>query len=68
MDEAGFGKEELSILQKLIDAEKSDLFDVLEYVLTATLNRLQEKQELPQHKQQFLHCSTINKKSLSNLY
>jgi len=30
--EAGFGKEELSIMQNLINAEKSDLFDVLEYV------------------------------------
>ena len=29
---AGYGKEELTTLQKLIDAEKSDLFDVLEYV------------------------------------
>jgi len=32
LDEAGFGKEELHTLQKLIDAEKSDLYDVLEYV------------------------------------
>ncbi|SFV57415.1 Type I restriction-modification system, restriction subunit R [hydrothermal vent metagenome] len=32
LDEAGFGKEELATLQKLINAEKSDLFDVLEYV------------------------------------
>ena len=30
--EAGYGKDELEVLQKLIDAEKSDLFDVLEYV------------------------------------
>jgi type I restriction enzyme, R subunit len=30
--DAGYGKEELSSLQKLINAEKSDLFDVLEYV------------------------------------
>lgn len=30
--DAGYGKEELSSLQKLIDAEKSDLFDVLEYI------------------------------------
>lgn len=30
--EAGFGKDELSTLQRLINAEKSDLFDVLEYV------------------------------------
>ncbi len=30
--EAGFGKEQLAIMQSLINAEKSDLFDVLEYV------------------------------------
>ncbi|MCF8348670.1 MAG: DEAD/DEAH box helicase family protein [Bacteroidales bacterium] len=35
LDEAGFGKVELSMLQKLIDAEKSDLFDVLEYVFNS---------------------------------
>ncbi len=32
LDEAGFGKDELKTLQQLINAEKSDLFDVLEYV------------------------------------
>lgn len=32
LEEAGFGKDELRNLQKLINAEKSDLFDVLEYV------------------------------------
>jgi type I restriction enzyme R subunit len=37
LDEAGFGKEELSTLQKLIDAEKSDLFDVLEYVFNSDI-------------------------------
>ncbi len=30
--EAGYGRDELSTLQQLINAEKSDLFDVLEYV------------------------------------
>ena len=35
LDEAGFGKEELNTLQKLINAEKSDLFDVLEYVFNS---------------------------------
>jgi type I restriction enzyme R subunit len=35
--EAGFGKEELTNLQKLIDAEKSDLFDVLEYVFNSDI-------------------------------
>ena len=37
LDEAGFGKAELSTLQKLIDAEKSDLFDVLEYVFNSDI-------------------------------
>lgn len=32
LEEAGYGKDELGNLQKLINAEKSDLFDVLEYV------------------------------------
>jgi len=30
--EAGFGNDELTTLQKIIDAEKSDLFDVLEFI------------------------------------
>ena len=34
--EAGYGKDELGALQQLINAEKSDLFDVLEYVSFAT--------------------------------
>ena len=37
LDEAGFGRDELSTLQKLIDAEKSDLFDVLEYVFNSDI-------------------------------
>jgi len=37
LEEAGFGKEELTTLQKLIDAEKSDLFDVLEYVFNSDI-------------------------------
>lgn len=32
LSEAGYGMDELVILQSLIDAEKSDLFDVLEYI------------------------------------
>lgn len=32
LEDAGYGKEELNALQRLIDAEESDLFDVLEYV------------------------------------
>lgn len=33
--EAGFGKDQLAEMQKLINAEKSDIFDVLEYVAYA---------------------------------
>lgn len=32
LSDAGFGKDELINLQKFIDAEKSDLFDVLEFI------------------------------------
>jgi type I restriction enzyme R subunit len=32
LDEAGFPKSDLLTLQKLVDMEKSDLYDVLEYV------------------------------------
>lgn len=35
LEAAGYGKEELNGLRKLIDAEKSDLFDVLEYVFNS---------------------------------
>ena len=35
LDEAGYGKDVLQTLQRLIDAENSDLFDVLEYVSSA---------------------------------
>lgn len=32
LSDAGYGHDELTELQKLVDAEKSDLFDVLEYI------------------------------------
>lgn len=35
LSEAGFGKDELTTLQRVIDAEKSDLFDVLEFIAYA---------------------------------
>lgn len=37
LDAAGFGREDLARLQQLINAEKSDLFDVLEYVFNADI-------------------------------
>src|SRR3989344_350832 len=41
--EKGFGKDELETLQKLIDAEQSDLFDVLTYIsfLTKPISRVE---------------------------
>jgi len=41
--DAGYGKEELIALQKLINAEKSDLFDVLEYISFAIKPITREK-------------------------
>lgn len=40
---AGYGKDELTTLQKLIDAEKSDLFDVIEFVSFALKPITREK-------------------------
>jgi len=41
--EKGYGKDELEILQKMIDAEQSDLFDVLTYIsfLTQPVSRVE---------------------------
>jgi len=46
LDEAGFGKDELENLQKLIDAEKSDLFDVLEYVFNSDIKPMTRVQRV----------------------
>ena len=35
LSEKGFGQEQLSAIKKMIDAEKSDLFDVLAYIAFA---------------------------------
>lgn len=43
LDDAGFGKDELNTLKSLIDAEKSDLFDVLEYVFNSDIKPITRK-------------------------
>jgi len=45
--EKGFGKDELETLQKMIDAEQSDLFDVLTYIsfLTQPISRTQRVEQ-----------------------
>lgn len=46
LDAAGFGKDELTTLQKLIDAEKSDLFDVLEYVFNSDIKPITREERV----------------------
>ncbi len=46
LEEAGFGLEELNTLRKLIDAEKSDLFDVLEYVFNSDIKPITRKERV----------------------
>ena len=40
LNDAGFGKEELTTLKQLIDIEKSNLFDVLEYVFNSDIKSI----------------------------
>ncbi|MFT6842445.1 MAG: type I restriction enzyme R subunit [Psychroserpens sp.] len=40
LEAAGYGAEELNALRKLVDAENSDLFDVLEYVFNSDIKPL----------------------------
>ena len=46
LDDAGFGKEELTTLQQLIDAEKSDLFDVLEFVFNSDVKPMTREERV----------------------
>jgi type I restriction enzyme R subunit len=46
LNDAGFGADELNTLQKLIDAEKSDLFDVLEYVFNSDIKPISRKERV----------------------
>ncbi len=46
LDEAGFGLEELTTLKKLIDAENSDLFDVLEYVFNSDIKPITREERV----------------------
>ena len=46
LDKAGFGTDELNTLKKLINAEKSDLFDVLEYVFNSDIKPITRKERV----------------------
>jgi type I restriction enzyme R subunit len=51
LNEAGFGKEELNTLKKLINAEKSDLFDVLEYVFDSDVKPITRQDRVDKAKE-----------------
>ncbi|RUA06711.1 MAG: restriction endonuclease subunit R [Gammaproteobacteria bacterium] len=60
LDDAGFGKDELNTLKKLIDAEKSDLYDVLEYVFNSDIKPITRIERVTRAKATIL--AFLNKK------
>ncbi|MDD3686896.1 MAG: DEAD/DEAH box helicase family protein [Bacteroidales bacterium] len=50
LEDVGFGKEELKSLQQLINAEKSDLFDVLEYVFDSDFKPITREERVSRAK------------------
>lgn len=46
LSEAGFGMDELNTLKRLIDAEKSDIYDVLEYVFDGDFTPLSRQERV----------------------
>jgi type I restriction enzyme R subunit len=46
LEDAGFPKSDLLIVQQLVNMEKSDLFDVLEYVFNGNYNSLTREQRV----------------------
>ncbi|MBI9031715.1 DEAD/DEAH box helicase family protein [bacterium] len=54
LEEAGFGKNELQSLQKLIDAENSDLYDVLEYVFNSDIKPISRLERVSRAKAQIM--------------
>ncbi|HXH54358.1 MAG TPA: DEAD/DEAH box helicase family protein [Gammaproteobacteria bacterium] len=61
---AGYGKNELSTLQKLVDAEKSDLFDVLDYVSFAVKPITREERVAKAQSRIFSHLGNKQKEFL----
>jgi type I restriction enzyme R subunit len=61
LQEAGFGKGELAEIQKLVDAENSDLFDVLQYISYAITPISREKRVALSQSEIFAHLSDEQK-------
>ena len=58
LDEAGFSRDKLKTLQQLVDAENSDLFDVLEYIFTGDTKPIPRRIRVEQSKQNILEDLT----------
>ena len=68
LDEAGFPKSDLITLQRLVEMEKSDLYDVLEYVFNGEYIALTRETRAKAAEATILHYSTISKRNLSVSY
>lgn len=66
LDEAGFSRDKLKTLQQLVDAENSDLFDVLEYVFTGDTKPIPRKIRVEQSKQNILEDLTEPQRQFIN--
>lgn len=62
LEEAGFGKDELATLQKLVNGENSDLYDVLEYVFNSTYKLISREQRVANAQQNIFALLNINEK------
>ncbi len=58
LDEAGFSRDKLKTLQQLVDAENSDLFDVLEYVFTGDTKPIPRQMRVAQSQENILENLT----------
>ncbi|MEY2986182.1 MAG: hypothetical protein RJB24_411, partial [Candidatus Parcubacteria bacterium] len=66
LDEAGFSRDKLKTLQQLVDAENSDLFDVLEYVFTGDNKPIPRRIRVEQSKQNILEDLTEPQRQFIN--
>jgi type I restriction enzyme R subunit len=62
LEEAGFGKDELATLQKLVNGEKSDLYDVLGYVFNSNYKLISREQRVAYAQQNIFALLNLNEK------
>jgi type I restriction enzyme, R subunit len=62
LDDAGFSRDKLKTLQQLVDAENSDLFDVLEYVFTGDTKPIPRQMRVAQSQEDILENLTESQK------